>query len=333
MRIGPHGKLRTMADKQNLSDTGSDEPNLELPSLSLGFRRKKKAAAKQAEAPVAAESPAEAVHEEEPAEAPEPVAAEAAPAPAEPIEVAEAPLDEAPAEPTPVEPTPVAPAPPDEEPAAVAADEGPEAVVEPVVDEAPRPEATTAVAPIAEEPAATSAVTTETVHPEETTAVLLASAATTVAEPDPAPDEIAGEDEPEGTPYKEPAITGRLAAIVTGLLMGLVGVVLAWAAAQGCEAVRGVGSCGGFGLFALIAILAIEVLLGAMLLRMWRVADPTSTSFLGVGLVAVMAMLFFLDHLESRWMLVVIPVLTALSYLISWWVTETLIQDENEALI
>lgn len=127
-----------------------------------------------------------------------------------------------------------------------------------------------------------------------------------------------------------PRLPGPLAAVLTGALMGLLGVGLAWLSAQGCEAVRGVGSCGGFGLFALIAILGIEVLLGAALLRACRSTDPVSTSFLGVGLVAVIAMLFFLDSIESRWMLLVIPALTALTYLASWWVVEALIADKPD---
>ncbi len=38
-----------------------------------------------------------------------------------------------------------------------------------------------------------------------------------------------------------------------------------------------------------------------------------------------MALLFFLNQLESVWMLLVIPVLTAMTFLLSWWVTETFV--------
>jgi hypothetical protein len=129
----------------------------------------------------------------------------------------------------------------------------------------------------------------------------------------------------ERTPRTLPRINPRIAALVTGLLVGLVGVVLSYGASQGCEAVRGVGSCGGSGLIALLAVLIIEVVLGSVLLKAWRIPDATSTSFLGVGLVAVMALLFFLNQLESVWMLLVIPVLTAVTFLLSWWVTETFV--------
>jgi hypothetical protein len=136
----------------------------------------------------------------------------------------------------------------------------------------------------------------------------------------------------ERRPVTLPPLGARVAVTVSGLVVGLVGVILSWGAAQGCEAVRGVGSCGGVGLFALLAVVAIEVLLGAALLKAWRITDPTSTAFLGVGLVAVLALLFFLGSLESVWMLVVLPVLTAITFLISLWVTETFVEqgaDDN----
>jgi hypothetical protein len=124
-----------------------------------------------------------------------------------------------------------------------------------------------------------------------------------------------------------PRIPQIAAAMIVGTLCGLLAVGLAWLAAQGCESVRGVGTCGSFGLVALIAILGIEVLFGAMLLRAWQITDPTSTSFLGVGSVAVLAMLLFLDQIDSVWMVLVIPVLSALMFLMSWWVTATFVDE------
>jgi hypothetical protein len=127
-----------------------------------------------------------------------------------------------------------------------------------------------------------------------------------------------------------PPVPGPVAALVTGLGCGLVTVLLGWLAARGCDAVRGVGTCGTFGLFALIAILGIEVMLGSALLRAWRVQEPTSTSFFGIGLVAVITMLFFLDDIDSGWMLLVIPVLTSIAFVASWWVTATFVEEDDQ---
>ena len=62
--------------------------------------------------------------------------------------------------------------------------------------------------------------------------------------------------------------------------------------ARGCEAVRGTSSCGGGpGFTLLVATFAVCVLLGSALLRTFLIPDPGSSSFLAVGLVAVVALL------------------------------------------
>jgi hypothetical protein len=128
-----------------------------------------------------------------------------------------------------------------------------------------------------------------------------------------------------------PAINPLYAAILTGALSGLAAVALAIGAARGCEAVRGTDSCGGgAGLLAVVAILALEVLIGANLLKAWQIADPFSTSFLGVGVVATIAMLVFLDQIDSSWMLLVIPLMTAASFALSWWVTVRFIDEYDD---
>ncbi|MDQ6686373.1 MAG: low temperature requirement protein A [Actinomycetota bacterium] len=155
-----------------------------------------------------------------------------------------------------------------------------------------------------------------------------AAVATAVA-PEPPADTLQKPGRPRRGPhdFKLPHLNSRIATILSGIIVGLVGVVLAIGTDQGCQAARGVNTCGGgVGLFALIVILVIEVLVGAVLLRAFGVADPASTSFLGVALVAVIAMLFFVGALGSMWMLLVIPVLTGLTYLVAWWVTDTFVE-------
>lgn len=125
-----------------------------------------------------------------------------------------------------------------------------------------------------------------------------------------------------------PEVKPVYAAIISGLLAGLAAVLLAIGASKGCEAVRDNSSCGGgAGLLAIVAILAIEVAVGANLLKAWQISDPFSTSFLGVGVVATIAMLVFLDDLNSPWMLLVIPVMTAVAFALSWWVTVKFIDE------
>jgi hypothetical protein len=130
---------------------------------------------------------------------------------------------------------------------------------------------------------------------------------------------------------KFPGIHPAWASIITGAIAGLICVLLAKGASSGCEAIRDNSSCGGgLGLLALVVILAIEVLIGANLLKAWKVSDPFSTSFLGVGLVAMVAMLFFLDVIDKAAMVVVIPAITAVSFLLSWWVTVKFVEESSD---
>jgi hypothetical protein len=206
------------------------------------------------------------------------------------------------------------------------------------VDRAPEPTeviapaATEAVPPVASVPTDEPVARAAEPRREDTSVLPLT--------PPPAPSEAAGQDAPvavdqEATPVEQPVkparrqrdplrlplVPGPVAAVVTGLVCGFLTFFLALASARGCQAVRGVGSCGGFGLFALLVVLTLTVLIGGLLLRAFRVSDPMSTSFLGIGLMAVVVMLFFLGAIDSPWMLAVIPVLTAITFLVSWWVT------------
>lgn len=117
-------------------------------------------------------------------------------------------------------------------------------------------------------------------------------------------------------------IDGRVAAAVAGLVAGFVlvgGVVLGL---QGCQAVQGTDSCGtGPGLGLLVVIFVVAVLVGRFLLGLFAQPDPGSTSFLSVGLTSVLALLFLTSVIGSWPMIIVIPVLTAVTMVGSWLVT------------
>jgi hypothetical protein len=230
---------------------------------------------------------------------------------------------------------------------------GPETWARPEPQPEPQPEPEPEPQPLDRE-----AVEHEPEPPTEQTTVLAprtysapppAPATPAPATPAPAAQEATGEvrvEEPLGWPVEEPvaepavgrgstarrqlpAVDPRIAVVLSGALVGFLGVVLTVLAGRGCEAVRGVGSCGGIGLLALLVIVAIEVLLGAALLKAWRLYDPVSTAFLGVGLVAVFVLLFLLGSLDSIWMFVVIPVVGAIAFLISWWVTTSFVEGSD----
>lgn len=125
-----------------------------------------------------------------------------------------------------------------------------------------------------------------------------------------------------------PAAAGHVAAGVTGVVVGTLAVLLTGLSTRLCEVVRGTASCGGTGFLLLVAILILLTYVGGWMLRAWRITDPLSTSFLAVGLMAVLAMLFLVDALFEWWMIIVIPLLAAATYVLSWWVTTSLVDAE-----
>lgn len=118
-----------------------------------------------------------------------------------------------------------------------------------------------------------------------------------------------------------PGIGALQAAVAVGAVIGLLAVLLTFASLKLCEVVRGTDSCGGPGLLLLVATLVLMTYVGAWLLRAFGINDPGSTSFLAVGLIAVTAMLFFLDVIYNWWMVIVIPIVAMAAYALSWWVT------------
>ena len=113
-----------------------------------------------------------------------------------------------------------------------------------------------------------------------------------------------------------------VALLATGLLVGLFGAGTTYGGLLGCDAVRGTKSCGGGpGLLLLVAIFALMVLLGAGLLAALRVPDARSTSVLGVGITAVVALVVLMSALFSAWMLVATPLISAAAFWLAWWVS------------
>jgi hypothetical protein len=123
-----------------------------------------------------------------------------------------------------------------------------------------------------------------------------------------------------------PQVSGRVAAAIAGLLVGAVIVGLTTASFELCSRIQGTSSCGGPGLFLLLAILVLAVLVGTVVLRLCRVPEPGSTSFLAVGLTSVIALLFLVDELFEWWMLIVIPLVSVATFLLSHWVTTTFVE-------
>ncbi|HVK27090.1 MAG TPA: hypothetical protein VM575_02025 [Nocardioides sp.] len=200
---------------------------------------------------------------------------------------------------------------------------------EPVAEApAPAPVEKPALEKPAAKPAATKPATKPAAKPATTKPAATKPAPKPVkVEPEPVSDADLEDAEIAALGTQAPLLTSYRAAAVTGLVVGAAMVVLTWLSLRGCEAVRGTSSCGGGpGFLLLVATFALCVLLGSQLLKTFQIPDPGSSSFLAVGLVAVVALLFLIDFLDNWSMLVVIPALSIGGYLASVWVTKTFVE-------
>lgn len=117
-----------------------------------------------------------------------------------------------------------------------------------------------------------------------------------------------------------PSPTASVAAAATGLVVGLAGVLLVYLGLRGCDGLRGASSCGeGTGLALILVIFLAMAALGAVLLSLWQVPEPRSSSILAVGATTVVALLVLNDALFSTWMVLVLPALTSAAYAGAHW--------------
>jgi hypothetical protein len=116
-----------------------------------------------------------------------------------------------------------------------------------------------------------------------------------------------------------------LAAAATGLLVGSLSTGLVWVGMAGCDVWRDSPSCGGeLGLGLLTAVVAISWLVGRLLLGFAEVPDALMVSFLGIAVAMIVVLLFLIDETFSVWMWLVMPLLTAGTFVASAWLVRAL---------
>lgn len=156
---------------------------------------------------------------------------------------------------------------------------------------------------------------------------------TSVVEPEPEPETAPAPSRPRAPRAVRAPHTltgGLLVAALTGAVAGLLIVALTSSSFRLCESLKGTSSCGGPGIFLLVAIMAAAVLLGGAMLRMFGLRDPASTSFLAVGLLCVLTLLFLVDVAFEWWMIIAIPLISMATFALSHWVTVALIDPATE---
>ena len=124
-----------------------------------------------------------------------------------------------------------------------------------------------------------------------------------------------------------PALAPPVAALVVGAVVGLAAVALTFASLLGCELVTGTDSCGGPGLLVLLAVVVLMILGGAAALRQMDVPDAGGLSFLGVAMFVAVCLVVLLPSLLEPWMIVVAPVLCALTFALAHWIVTRFDED------
>jgi hypothetical protein len=109
------------------------------------------------------------------------------------------------------------------------------------------------------------------------------------------------------------------ASIFTGAIAGLVAVGLGLVALAVFSQVRGVSSGGGrWGSLTFVVVTFIAFVVGELLLSAFGSTQARLTSFLGVVLALTAILGLFLGLADTRWALVLVPVLGAITYAVSY---------------
>ncbi|GAA2820109.1 hypothetical protein [Kribbella solani] len=117
--------------------------------------------------------------------------------------------------------------------------------------------------------------------------------------------------------YDAPPLPPLLILAVVGLLCGFATIALVWLSERGCERFRDTTNCGALGLPLLVLIVVVTVVLGGLALSRLAMPHPRLIPFLGVAFMVALVVAFLTGHLDSPWIIAVVPVLTALTFLLA----------------
>lgn len=129
-------------------------------------------------------------------------------------------------------------------------------------------------------------------------------------------DEEAAAEADEGR-YDAPPLPPLLVLAVVGLLAGFVVVGMVWLSERGCDRFRGAANCGALGFPLLVLTVVVAIVLAALALSRLAMPQPKLVAFLGVAFMLLIVLAFLSDDLFSSWTLLVVPALTAVTFLLA----------------
>jgi H+/Cl- antiporter ClcA len=131
-----------------------------------------------------------------------------------------------------------------------------------------------------------------------------------------AADEEEAEEADEGR-FDAPPLPPLLILAVVGLLCGFATIALVWLSERSCERFRDTTNCGALGLPLLVLIVVVTIVLGGLALSRLAMPHPRLIAFLGVAFMQVLVLAFLTGNLDSPRTLAVVPVLTAITFLLA----------------
>jgi hypothetical protein len=117
--------------------------------------------------------------------------------------------------------------------------------------------------------------------------------------------------------YDAPPLPPALILAVVGLLCGFATIALVWLGERSCERFRDTTNCGALGLPLLVLIVVVTMVLGGLALSRLAMPHPRLVPFLGVAFMIAVVIGFLTGHLDSPWIIAVVPALTAITFLLA----------------
>ena len=133
----------------------------------------------------------------------------------------------------------------------------------------------------------------------------------------PLPEETDDGDQQPTRRFDVPPVPPLLILAVVGVLAGFVTIGMVWLSERGCERFRDTSNCGAWGFPLLVLTVVVAIVLGATALSRLAMPHPRLVAFLGVAFMLLVVLGFLADNLFSSWTLLVVPVLTAMTFLLA----------------
>jgi hypothetical protein len=126
-----------------------------------------------------------------------------------------------------------------------------------------------------------------------------------------------------------PHLSPRRGSAITGVVVGLLSVLIGWGFYEVFSATLGTQAGGGWGFLAFVFLSFVAFIVGELLLAGFGVPHARVVSILSVLLVLLVVLVFFLELAAGIWAWLLIPVLMSLAFIASSSVMSAAAKEQN----